>query len=50
MKKFIFVIVCLFLSNMCFAKDFGVIKNKRELVFQATKSFIETLNDSYPKG
>ena len=35
MKKFILVVLCLILSNMCFAKDYGVIKNKRGLVFQA---------------
>lgn len=35
MKKIIQIIMCLLLSNMCFAKDFGVIRNKRGLVFQA---------------
>ena len=35
MKKFILIIICLLLSNICFAKDLGVIKNKRGLVFQA---------------
>ena len=35
MKKFVLIITCLLLSNICFAKDFGVIKNKRALVFQA---------------
>ncbi len=36
MKKFILIILCLLLSNVCFAKDLnGVIKNKRGLVFQA---------------
>ena len=35
MKKFILTIICLLLTNMCFAKDFGVIKNKRGLVLQA---------------
>ena len=35
MKKFVLIITCLLLSNICFAKDFGVIKNKRALVFLA---------------
>lgn len=35
MKKFILIVICFILSNACFAKDFGVIKNKRGLVFQA---------------
>ena len=35
MKKFILIIICLLLVNICFAQDFGVIKNKRGLVFQA---------------
>ncbi|MBR6298211.1 MAG: hypothetical protein IKR34_03100 [Candidatus Gastranaerophilales bacterium] len=35
MKKFILVVICLLLSNICFAKDSGVIKNKRGLILQA---------------
>ena len=38
MKKLILITLCLLLSNMCFAKDYGVIKNKRGLVFQALDS------------
>ena len=38
MKKLILITLCLLLSNMCFAKDYGVIKNKRGLVIQALDS------------
>ena len=35
MKKFILVVLCLFISNICLAKDNGSIKNKRCLITQA---------------
>ena len=36
MKKFILVVICMLISNICFARDLnGVVKNKRGLVFQA---------------
>lgn len=38
MKKLVLIIVCLLLSNICFAKDFGAIKNKRGLIFQALEN------------
>lgn len=36
MKKFVLALICLLLSNICFARDInGIISNKRALIFQA---------------